>query len=65
MKSKVNTYLAMLLITVAGAVAVLMIIRIAEANNFDPPTGDNAASYDDLKQLILEAPIDGYSGSTE
>lgn len=54
MRSKVNSYMATLLITIAGAAATLLIIRLNESNNFDRSTGYNAASYKDLQESILK-----------
>ena len=54
MRSKINAYIAVLFITIAGAGASLMIIRVAEHTNFDASNGYNAASYHSLETSILE-----------
>lgn len=53
MRSKINSYMAALLITIAGVAATLLIVRLNESNNFDRSTGYNAASYAELKESIL------------
>ena len=54
MKSKVNFYLAVLLITIAGAGAALLLVHVAmTANSFPAKFSGSEAKYDELKQLIL------------
>lgn len=54
MKDRVNTYLAMLLITIAGAGAAWLIVHISVAKTLEVKTGYNEASYSELKESILK-----------
>lgn len=53
MKDRVNTYFAVLLITIAGAGAALLIIHISVAKTPNVETGYNEASYSKLKESIF------------
>lgn len=53
MKDRVNTYFAILLITIAGAAAAWVIIRIATLRT-TTVTPDSEASYSQLKESILK-----------
>ncbi|MGD0328364.1 MAG: hypothetical protein ABSB00_01470 [Minisyncoccia bacterium] len=52
MKDKINSYLAILLITIEGAVAAFLIIRVAYSNNFVITMNSSEANYSSLQQLI-------------
>ena len=54
MKNTVNTYFAVLLITIAGAGAAWLIVHAATVNPFSVKTGTNEASYEPLKNSILK-----------
>lgn len=53
MKEKINTYFAVLLITIAGAGAALLIIHIATTETTIVTTS-NEADYTALKESILK-----------
>lgn len=53
MKDRVNTYFAILLITIAGAAATWVIIRIATLRT-TTVTPDSEASYAPLRESILK-----------
>ena len=54
MKDNANTGLALLIIFIAGALAMWVIIRIADkSNNPKPVVGGSEASYKQLQQSIL------------
>lgn len=53
MKDKINTYFAILLVTIAGAGAALLIVHISVAKTPVVETGYNEASYSSLKESIL------------
>lgn len=52
MKEKINSYFAILLITIAGAGAALLIVHIAYSDAFDTFGGSEAA-YAPLQKSIL------------
>ncbi len=54
MKNTINTYLAILLITIAGVGAVLIIVHISDANAFTTTMGGSEANYSSLQQSILK-----------
>ena len=54
MKDKVNFYLAMLIMFVAGAGAEWLIIHFTNSNNFANTIGGSEASYSSLQQSILK-----------
>lgn len=49
MKYKLNAYFAMLMVTIIGAGATLLIIHIAYANEFDITYASGATAYDRLQ----------------
>lgn len=49
----INSYFAILLIAIAGAVATRLIIHVATANTLTATVGGNEASYAQLQQSIL------------
>lgn len=53
MKEKVNTYLAILFITIAGSGAALLIIHVATDNMLTQNVQGNEANYFLLQQSIL------------
>ncbi len=53
MKDKINTYLAVLIVTIFGAMAATTIIKIATNNTIIIIHSDSEASYEELKQSIL------------
>lgn len=52
MKDTINSYIAVLLIAIAGAIASLLIIRVAYDNAF-ANFGGSEAAYSSLEQSIL------------
>ncbi len=54
MKNRINTYFAVLLITIAGASAAWLIVHISIAKTPVVDTGYNEASYSELKESILK-----------
>lgn len=52
---KVNTYFAVLLVTIIGSWASLTIIRVAYAHTFDASTGYNDASYNQVKTTFKKS----------
>ena len=50
MVGKLNSYFAVLLITIAGAGATMIIVHIAYANTFNIVYGSEASYYNDLAQ---------------
>lgn len=53
MKEKVNSYLAVLIIVIAGAAAAAFIVRIEKDNTFDAAFSGSEAKYSSLEQQIL------------
>lgn len=53
--SRVNTYFAVLLITIFGSGAVLIIVEIATTNIIASAVTGNEASYISLQQSILKS----------
>lgn len=53
MVHKINSYFAVLLITIAGAGATWLIVRVAYANTFEVTMGGSEAGYSLLQQSIL------------
>lgn len=53
MKNTINTYFAALLITLAGVGAAWLIMHTATIKPFSNKTGTNEASYEPLKNSIL------------
>jgi len=56
MKSKINTYFATLLVTIAGAGAALLIIHVANSNTLNVTVGGSEKEYQSLKESILHSP---------
>jgi len=50
MQSKINSYLAVLIITIAGSWAALFIIRVATSDTLTALFADNAENYAALQQ---------------
>jgi hypothetical protein len=55
MKNTINTYFAVLLVTIAGAGAAILIVHIATSNPTTVNTGNNEASYAPLQNSILNS----------
>jgi hypothetical protein len=53
MKGKINSYFAVLIITVVGAAATQLIVHVVYANTFTVVIGGSAAQYISLQQSIL------------
>jgi hypothetical protein len=53
MRGRVNSYLAILLVTVVGAGAAIIIVRVANSD-VSAITGGSEASYASLQQSILQ-----------
>ena len=53
MKEKINTYFAVLLITIAGSGAAMLIIHVAYANS-DAFVAGNEGQYASLQKSILK-----------
>ncbi|MCX6787272.1 MAG: hypothetical protein NTY93_01965 [Candidatus Kaiserbacteria bacterium] len=53
MTDKINTYFAILLVTIAGAGAALIIVNVAYTNAFATTIGGSEANYASLQQSIL------------
>ena len=49
MKNTINTYFAVLLITIAGSGATLLIVHVALANSFEVTMAGNGADYSSLR----------------
>jgi hypothetical protein len=54
MKGRVNTYLAILVITAAGSWAAYMILNVAISNTLSARVNGSEANYSDLQQSILK-----------
>ena len=54
MKDTLNTYIAILLITLAGAGAAWLIVHVAYQNSFTRTVVGNEASYSSLQESILK-----------
>lgn len=55
MKSKVNFYLAILLIAILAVGAALLLVHVEKtANSFPATLGGSETKYSELKQSILE-----------
>jgi hypothetical protein len=54
MKDKINSYFAILLVTIAGAGATWFIVHIASDNALASTMGGSEASYASLQQSILK-----------
>lgn len=52
MKDKINTYIATLLITIAGAGATLLIVHVVFANTF-PALAGGESQYAPLQKTLL------------
>lgn len=55
MKERINTYLAVLFITIAGSGAALLIIHVATDNMLAKNVQGNEANYLLLQQSILQS----------
>lgn len=55
MKNTLNTYFAVLLVTLAGAGATMLIVHIATTDVLAATSGENRAVYASLQQSILES----------
>lgn len=53
MKNRINAYFAVLLITLIGSGAALLIVHVATANTFTTTLGGSEAGYASLQQSIL------------
>ncbi len=53
MKDRMNMYVAILLVTVAGSGAAMLILNVALDNNFTRLQQENESTYLGLKQSIL------------
>ena len=54
MKDRINSYFAILLITVAGAGATLIIVHVANTTRLSTIVNGSEASYAPLQQSILK-----------
>ena len=54
MRGKVNSYIAILLITIVGSGAALLIVQVATDNAISSTFGGSEAAYSSLRQSILE-----------
>jgi len=54
MRGKVNSYFAALTITVAGAVATMLITHLANSDTLATSFEGSSATYADLQQSILK-----------
>lgn len=54
MKEKINTYIAILLITIAGSGAALIIVRVATDDIITETFRGSEANYEALRQSILD-----------
>lgn len=54
MKYKINTYFAVLIVTIFGVAAALIIMNVATRNTIIIIHSDSEASYEQLKQSILK-----------
>lgn len=55
MKDKVNFYFSMLIMCIAGVLAMWFIVRLATKDSAPPPAvKGSAASYNDLQNSILK-----------
>ena len=54
MKWRLNSYFAVLIITIFGAFASWLIVHVAYANTFATTMGGSEAGYSSLQQSILE-----------
>lgn len=52
-KDTINSYLAVLIITLAGAGATMLIVHVVFNNSFVTTLGGSEASYASLQQSIL------------
>lgn len=53
MKARINSYFAILLITIAGAAAALIIIHVANENTFNIIMVNGGTDYGPLERSIL------------
>ena len=58
-KHKVNTYLATLIITIAGAAAAMVIVKVSNRNTNDVVRVSSEASYSKLQDAILKSNPNG------
>ena len=54
MTYKLNSYFAVLLVTIAGAAATLLIVHVVFANSFETTFDGSEAAYAALQQSILK-----------
>ncbi|MHB1769900.1 MAG: hypothetical protein ACYCPH_02350 [Minisyncoccota bacterium] len=54
MKERINSYFAILLITIAGAGATLIIVHVAQTKTLGNIVNGSEASYAPLQQSILK-----------
>ncbi len=59
MKKRANAYLATLIITIFGAGAALIIIKVANKNQYQVVQGSNEANYAQLQNSILKSRVLG------
>lgn len=55
MKERVNTYIAILLVTIAGSGAALIIVRVATNDIITETFRGNEANYAALRQSIINS----------
>lgn len=55
MKEKINTYIAILLITIAGSGAALIIVRVATDDIITETFRGSEANYAALRQSIIDS----------
>lgn len=53
MKDTVNSYFAVLLVTIAGAAATMLIVNVAFSNSFAVTFNNSEATYASLQQSLL------------
>lgn len=63
-KHKVNAYLATLIITIAGAGAAALIVKVANQNQYSIVNSSSEAGYSSLKQSILNSNASGVPSPT-
>lgn len=56
MKDTINTYFAVLIVTIIGAGATLIIVHIGTINIFASTFNRNGPEYTELQQSILNSP---------
>lgn len=54
MRDKINSYFAILIITIAGALATLLIVHVATNNTLSATVNGSEANYASLQKSILK-----------